>query len=95
MGFSISDFWNTTPYEFSIIVDGYSDRKQNEYDLAITHAYLLSRWVWAKKLPDLKNLLGKQEPKKNMTDDAMMKMCMQLNRLFGGNVVEDKMIGGE
>lgn len=89
MGFSISDFWNTTPYEFSIIVDGYSDRKQNEYDLAITQAYLISRWVWAKKLPDLKNLLGKQEPKKNMTDEAMMKMCMQLNKLFGGEVVKD------
>ena len=89
MGFSISDFWKTTPYEFSIIVDGYSERKQHDYDLAITQAYLLSRWVWAKKLPDLKKLLGKKEPKKDMTDDQMMKVCMALNKLYGGEVIED------
>lgn len=89
MGFSISDFWNTTPYEFSIIVDGYSERKQQEYDLSITQAYLISRWVWAKKLPSLESMLNKKESNKDMTDDQMMKMCMALNKLFGGEVRED------
>ena len=88
MGFNISDFWNTTPYEFSIIVDGYSERKQQEYDLSITQAYLISRWVWAKKLPSLENILNKKQPEKDMTDDQMMKMAMALNRLFGGDVIE-------
>lgn len=89
MGFSISDFWDTTPYEFSIIVEGYAERKQQDYDLAITQAYLTSRWVWAKKLPDLKKLLGKKEPKKPMTDDQMMQMAMALNKLYGGEVIEN------
>lgn len=88
MGFSIADFWDTTPYEFSIIVEGYAERKQQDYDLAITQAYLTSRWVWAKKLPDLKKLLGKKEPKKSMTDDQMMQMAMALNKLYGGEVIE-------
>ena len=88
MGFNISDFWNTTPYEFSIIVDGYSEKKQQEYDLSITQAYLISRWVWAKKLPSLENILNKKQSEKDMTDDQMMKMAMALNRLFGGDVIE-------
>lgn len=87
MGFSISDFWNTTPYEFSIILDGYSERKKQEYDLVITQAYLTSRWVWAKKLPSLDNMLSKKE-QKHMTDEQMMKMAMALNNLFGGEVIK-------
>lgn len=89
MGFSIADFWDTTPYEFSIIVEGYVERKQQECDLAITQAYLTSRWVWAKKLPELKKILGKKEPKEDMTDEQMMNMCMALNKLYGGEVIKN------
>ena len=89
MGFSISDFWDITPYEFSIIVEGYAERKHQDYDLAIMQAYLTSRWVWAKKLPELKKLIGKKELKEDMTDDQMMKMCMALNKLYGGEVIEN------
>ena len=86
MGFSISDFWDTTPYEFSIILNGYAERKQQDYDLAITQAYLISRWVWAKKLPGLEKILNKKEQKESMTDEQMMKMAMALNKLYGGEV---------
>lgn len=87
MGFSISDFWDTTPYEFSIITDGYSERLKQDYELSITNAYLVSRWVWAKKLPDLKKILSQKE-KKVMTDDQMKQMAIALNKLFGGEVIE-------
>lgn len=89
MGFSISDFWDTTIYEFSVIQDGYLERKQQDYDLAITQAYLTAKLVWAKKLPDLKKLIGKKDHKEDMTDDQMMKMCMVLNKLYGGEVIEN------
>lgn len=89
MGFSISDFWDTTPYEFSIIVEGYAEKKQQDYDLAITQAYMTAKLVWTKKLPDLKKLIGKREPKEAMTDNQMMKMCMALNKLYGGEVKEN------
>lgn len=88
MGFSISDFWDTTIYEFSVIQDGYVERKQQDYELSITQAYLTAKLIWAKKLPDLKKLLGKKEPKKSMTDDQMMQMAMALNKLYGGEVIE-------
>lgn len=89
MGFGILDFWNTTPYEFSIIIEGYSERRQQEYDAQITQAYLISRWVWAKKLPGLEELLNKKQSNKEMTDDQMFKMAMALNKMFGGNVVNE------
>lgn len=88
MGFSISDFWDTTIYEFSVIQEGYVERKQQDYELSITQAYLTAKLIWAKKLPDLKKLLGKKEPKKSMTDDQMMQMAMALNKLYGGEVIE-------
>ena len=88
MGFAISDFWDCTIREFCIITEGYSDRKQQESDMIITHAYMVSRWVWAKKL-NLENILKQSKPQKEMTDDQMMKMCMALNKLFGGEVITD------
>ena len=89
MGFSISEFWDTTIYEFSVIQEGYAERKQQDYDLAITQAYLTAKLVWSKKLPDLKKLIGKKEPKKVMTDDQMKQMAMALNKLYGGEVIEN------
>lgn len=89
MGFSIFDFWNTTPYEFSIILEGYSERRQQEYDSIITQAYLVSRWVWAKKLPSLEDMLNKKQSNKEMSDDQMMKMAMALNKMFGGDIVSE------
>lgn len=55
--------------------------------MMITQAYMISRWVWAKKL-NLEDILNKAKakPKKQMTDEQMMQMCMSLNRLFGGEV---------
>lgn len=89
MGFSISDFWDTTIYEFSVIQEGYAERKQQDYELSITQAYLTAKLIWSKKLPDLRKLLGKKEPKKSMTDDQMMQMAMALNKLYGGEVIEN------
>lgn len=86
MGFTISDFWDTTPKEFCIIVDGYVDRKNQEEELMISQAYMISRWVWAKKL-NLEEILNKSKPSKEMSDDQMMKMCKALNKLYGGKEV--------
>lgn len=85
IGYSITEFWQLTPYEFNLVVEGYAERKKQEQEMMITQAYMISRWVWAKKL-NLENILKNTKPKKEMTDDQMMKMCMSLNRLFGGSV---------
>lgn len=86
MGFAISDFWETTPFEFSIITSGYKTRREAEQEEMITQAYMISRLVWAKRL-NLKELLNKTKSKEQMTDDAMMKICKALNQLYGGKEV--------
>lgn len=82
-----SDFWKVTPYDFSIILQGYRERKQIEQADTIAHAWLIEALHRTKGLPKLEKLLEK--PKKKMSDDEMMKMCMALNKLFGGEVIKD------
>lgn len=89
MGFSITDFWETTPYEFFTIIDGYIERKQQEYDLAITQSYVMANLVRAKKMPNLNKLLARKETKKVMSDDQMKQIAMALNKLYGGEVIEN------
>lgn len=88
MGFSINDFWATTPYEFFVIIEGFIERKQQEYIMAITQSYVMAKLVKAKKMPELNKLIARKEEKKVMTDDQMKQMAMALNKLYGGEVIE-------
>lgn len=89
-----------TPYEFSIVVRGFSLRKeheakeyeaklQNERALLVEQAFLISRWVWQKKISkeSIENLLKvDNQPKKEMTNEQMLAQVKALNILFGGEV---------
>lgn len=81
-----------TPYEFSIVVRGFSLRKehdlQSERALLVEHALLLSRWVWQKKIKkqDIEKLLKVEEQQKEMNDEQMFAKVKALNALFGGEV---------
>ena len=81
-----------TPYEFSIVVRGFSLRKeqdlQSERALLVEHALLLSRWVWQKKIKkqDIEKLLKVEEQQKEMNDEQMFAKVKALNTLFGGEV---------
>lgn len=90
MGFSIKDFWETTPYEFFTIIDGYIERMHHDYELAITQSYVTANLVRAKKMPELNKLLARKEPKKVMSDDQMKQIAMTLNKLYGGEVIENE-----
>lgn len=90
MNMTISEFDKTTPRDFFIYQDGFMQRtelkeKQNMYQ-NIWQAYLISRWVWQKKINIKKvlNSIEKKETKTTMTDDEMEKMVKKLNKLFGG-----------
>lgn len=50
--------------------------------------YLGAYWQRVKKMPNIKEILGKKEPKKKMTDEEMLKQVKQLNEIFGGSVEE-------
>ena len=99
IGITINEFWEITPKELNIVLKGYRKRKEyeaeeysiklkNEQMMLTIHAYQISRWVWAKKL-DLKKILKDMEPKKEMSDDEMLKQVKLLNNLFGGEVESD------
>lgn len=100
IGISISDFWEITPYELRIAIRGFRKRKEaeseeyqakfkNEQDLLVYQAYLISRWVWAKKV-DINAILKEKPKKKEMTDDEILQEVLKLNAMFGGEVVDKK-----
>lgn len=97
LGISISDFWEITPFELSMIAKGYSQRKkedadeyliklENQRQLMTVQAFQISRWVWQKKV-DIDKALNMKEEKKDMTDEEMLKQVKILNNLFGGKEI--------
>jgi len=84
---SITEFWEITPHELNIRAKGYAKRQEQQQKLSIYQAYLISRWVWAKKI-DIKKYLGENKPKRRMTDEEMLDRVMVLNKLFGGEIVK-------
>lgn len=85
IGMSITEFWEITPFELSMAARGYSKRQEQRQKESMYQAYLISRWVWAKKI-DIKKFLGDQKPKRRMTDQEMLERVKQLNALLGGEV---------
>ena len=86
-GMSITEFWEITPFELSMAARGYSKRQEQRQKESMYQAYLISRWVWAKKI-DIKKYLGENKPKRRMTDEEMLEKAKVLNALFGGTVVK-------
>ncbi len=82
----ISEFWEITPFELSIAAKSYSKRQELKQKEGIFQAYLISRWVWQKKI-DIKKILRDKKPKKVMTDEEMLAQVKALNAAFGGEVV--------
>lgn len=75
-----------TPRELSVMADGYVRRQEIHRKESIYQAYLISRWVWQKKV-DIKKILGDNKSKRHMTDDEMYEQAKRLNAMFGGEVV--------
>lgn len=87
IGMSITEFWEITPFELSMAARGYSKRQEQRQKESMYQAYLISRWVWAKKI-DIKKYLGENKPKRRMTDEEMLEKVKTLNALMGGTVVK-------
>lgn len=87
-GINILDFWELTPFELGVAIRGYAKRREQEQRESIYQAYLISRWVWAKRVNIKSILKTKEPPKKEMTDEAMLEQIKALNKLFGGNEIE-------
>lgn len=100
IGISIRDFWDITPKELDIAVKSFNKRQQDEADLYLQkyenqkdlmtyQAFLISRWVWEKKV-DIQKFIGKSpDVKRNaMTDEMMLDQVKILNAMFGGEFIE-------
>lgn len=62
------------------------DEKKLEQKTSIYQAYLISRWVWQKKV-DIEKILNTEKRKKAMTDEQMLEKVKALNAIFGGEVI--------
>lgn len=87
IGVPITEFWEITPFELNVAAKGYARRQEQKQKQSIYQAYLISRWVWAKKI-DIKKYLGENKPKRRMTDEEMLAQVRALNAIFGGEVVK-------
>lgn len=94
IGVPFSEFWDMTPFELNLMAKGYQKRKELEAEefkakfeleqkALIYQAYLISRWVWAKRI-NIEKILEPKKEKKQMTDDEMLRQVQILNKLFGG-----------
>lgn len=74
-----------TPFELNLKAKGYAKRREIEQKESIYQAYLISRWVWQKKI-NIEKILETKKESKVMTDDEMLAQVKALNALFGGEV---------
>jgi hypothetical protein len=80
------EFWELTPYEFSLIVNSYVKKKEEETDEKITLAYINALWTiqfLGKDKPKLDDFLNKKH-RKEMTDEEMLNQIKLLNNVLGG-----------
>ncbi len=85
---NLSDFWELTPYEFSIVMDGYTERIKAEQEERIALSYVTALWTaqwFSKRRPPKLNEIIKKETKK-MTDDQMLNAVKALNIALNGEV---------
>ena len=82
------EFWNLTPFEFSLIINSYSQRREEEAEEKITLAYINAAWTvqfLGKNKPKLDKIIKKK--KKEMTNEEKLNQVKLLNNLMGGEVV--------
>ena len=69
-------------------LEGFVEREKARRKEDIFQAYLISRWVWQKKI-NIKKILQTDEKKKSMTDAEMLERVKMLNAVFGGETKRD------
>lgn len=97
IGISITEFWTITPAELNIAVRSFNKRKEieaedyafkfkNEQKALIYQAFLISRWVWQKRI-NIKKILNEDKPNRQMSDEELLASVKALNKFFSGEVI--------
>lgn len=84
-GISYGEFLKLTPRVLSIYLNAYAEDREIKQKENIYQAYLISRFVWKKKI-DIKKMLDIKKEKKVMTDEDMLNQVKVLNMMLGGEV---------
>lgn len=84
-GISYGEFLKLTPKVLNIYLNAYAENMEIKQKENIYQAYLVSRFVWKKKI-DIKKMLSIKKEKKVMTDEQMFNQVKVLNAVFGGEV---------
>lgn len=87
MGISLSEYDLMTPYELNLFAEVYMDKIEAEKEEKISLVWLGEYYHRIKKLPSLKEALGKKQSFKHMTDQQMFEMVKKLNQKLGGKTV--------
>lgn len=74
-----------TPHQLNMAIEENNKKSEEKQKEMIHHAYLISRWVWQKKI-DIEKILNTKKEKKVTTDNEMLKQVEILNMIFGGEV---------
>lgn len=83
-GMPPAQFWAMTPYELSVHVAGKANGAKEQQKDLLTQAWLVAKFVWTKKLPDLPKLLkgldGKpKRAKKNTSVEELQRIAKSKN----------------
>lgn len=87
LGISRTEYEEMTPYELNLHAKIYMKVRKEEEEQKIVLTYLGASWQRAKKMPSLKSILNKTEPKKKkMSENDIFEEIKRLNEAFGGDV---------
>jgi hypothetical protein len=77
-----------TPYELCLAIEVFNEKNQLINEEKLTLTWLGEYYHRVKKLPSLKEVLGKIQSaeSKIMTDEQMLKVAQALNVKFGGTL---------
>lgn len=92
VGITISEFWELTPYEISIIIKAKNQAREEETKEKIAVAYMTALWTaqwFSKKKPKPLDEILQIKQKKEMSDQEMLAQVKNLNAIFGGEVVRE------
>lgn len=84
IGISHGEFWELTPFELTLSVEDYQEKRQEKLENDLTKCWLSAFYRRVKDLNPLQSELSKIKPKKDMTDDEMLSQVKILNSLYEG-----------
>lgn len=74
-----------TPHELNLHILDHNETQKREHENLIVQAYMTAYWGrFAKRMPNIKKLLGQDKAKNAQTDEEMLEMVKKLNAAFGG-----------